>query len=173
MALVEQEPTLLHATIAENIRYVQADASDADVQRAAGAAGIAPFIEALPEGYHTMVGERGLALSAGERQRIAIARAFLANPAVLVLDEPTAALDAVAQRRVIEGYQAVMRGRTTIVITHRRELAMAADHVVVLDGARVVDQGRPDELAARIGTFATLFELDRDAPSALPDRAPA
>ena len=173
VALVEQEPTLLHATIAENIRYVQADASDADVQRAAEAAGIALFIEALPEGYHTMVGERGLALSAGERQRIAIARAFLANPAVLVLDEPTAALDAVAQRRVIEGYQAVMRGRTTIVITHRRELAMAADHVVVLDGARVVDQGRPDELAARIGTFATLFELDRDAPSALPDRAPA
>ena len=173
VALVEQEPTLLHATIGENIRYVQADASDADVQRAAGAAGIAPFIEALPEGYHTMVGERGLALSAGERQRIAIARAFLANPAVLVLDEPTAALDAVAQRRVIEGYQAVMRGRTTIVITHRRELAMAADHVVVLDGARVVDQGRPDELAARIGSFATLFELDRDASSALPDRAPA
>ena len=173
VALVEQEPTLLHATIGENIRYVQADASDADVQRAAEAAGIALFIEALPEGYHTMVGERGLALSAGERQRIAIARAFLANPAVLVLDEPTAALDAVSQRRVIEGYQAVMRGRTTIVITHRRELAMAADHVVVLDGARVVDQGRPDELAARIGTFATLFELDRDAPSALPDRAPA
>ena len=173
VVLVEQEPTLLHATIGENIRYVQADASDADVQRAAEAAGIALFIEALPEGYHTMVGERGLALSAGERQRIAIARAFLANPAVLVLDEPTAALDAVAQRRVIEGYQAVMRGRTTIVITHRRELAMAADHVVVLDGARVVDQGRPDELAARIGTFATLFELDRDAPSALPDRAPA
>jgi ATP-binding cassette subfamily B protein len=161
VVLVEQEPTLLHATVAENIRYVRPEASDADVRRAAEAAGIARFIDALPQGYETMVGERGLAVSAGERQRIALARAFLADPAVLVLDEPTAALDAVAQRQVIEGYQAVMRGRTTILITHRRELAMAADHVVVLDGARVVDEGRPHDLAARPGVFATLFEIDR------------
>ena len=161
VVLVEQEPTLLHATVAENIRYVRPDASDAEVRRAAEAAGIARFVDALPNGYQTLVGERGLAVSAGERQRIALARAFLADPAVLVLDEPTAALDALAQRQVIDGYQAVMRGRTTILITHRRELAMAADYVVVLDGARVVDQGRPRELAARPGVFATLFEIDR------------
>ena len=161
VVLVEQEPTLLHATVAENIRYVRPDATDADVRRAAAAAGIARFVEALPLGYETLVGERGLAMSAGERQRIALARAFLADPAVLVLDEPTAALDAVAQRQVIDGYQAVMRGRTTILITHRRELAMAADYVVVLDGARVVDEGRPRDLAARPGAFATLFEIDR------------
>lgn len=161
VVLVEQEPTLLHATVAENIRYVRPEAGDAEVRRAAEAAGIARFVDALPNGYQTLVGERGLAVSAGERQRIALARAFLADPAVLVLDEPTAALDALAQRQVIDGYQAVMRGRTTILITHRRELAMAADYVVVLDGARVVDEGRPHELAARPGVFATLFEIDR------------
>jgi ABC-type multidrug transport system fused ATPase/permease subunit len=161
VVLVEQEPTLLHATVAENIRYVRPGATDAEVRRAAEAAGIARFVDALPHGYQTLVGERGLAVSAGERQRIALARAFLADPAVLVLDEPTAALDALAQRQVIDGYQAVMRGRTTILITHRRELAMAADYVVVLDGARVVDEGRPFDLAARPGVFATLFEIDR------------
>ena len=163
VVLVEQEPTLLHATMEENIRYVRPDASAEEVRRAAEAAGIAGFIERLPAGYSTMVGERGLAVSAGERQRIALARAFLANPAVLVLDEPTAALDSVAQRQVIEGYQAVMRGRTTILITHRREVAMAADHVVVLEGARVADTGPPRQLAERSESFARLFEIDRAA----------
>ena len=161
--LVEQEPTLLHATIAENIRYVKAGATPDQVKAAAAAAGIAAFVERLPQTYDTIVGERGLALSAGERQRVALARAFLADPAVLVLDEPTAALDAVAQRQVIDGYRSVMRGRTTILITHRREVAMAADQVVVLEGARVVDAGPPRELAERSDAFARLFEIDRGA----------
>jgi ATP-binding cassette subfamily B protein len=160
VVLVEQEPMLLHGTIAENIRYVRPEAGDDDVQRAARAAGIAPFIEALPEQYRTVVGERGLALSAGERQRVAIARAFLANPTVLVLDEPTAALDPVSERQVSEGYEMVMRGRTTILISHRRDLAERADRVVVLDGAKVVETGAPRELAARRGAFTRLFGLD-------------
>ena len=151
----------LHASIGDNIRYVRPHATDAAVMWAAEASGIARFVEGLPKGFATLVGERGLALSAGERQRIALARAFLADPAVLVLDEPTAALDAIAQRQVIDGYQAVMKGRTTLLITHRRELAMAADRVIVLEGSRVVDEGRPLELAARPGVFARLFEIDR------------
>ncbi len=163
IVLVEQEPTLLHATIEENIRYVRPAASTFEVREAAEAAGIAAFIERLPNGYATIVGERGLAVSAGERQRIALARAFLADPAVLVMDEPTAALDAIAQRQVIDGSRAVMRNRTTVLITHRREVAMAADHVIVLDGARVVDAGSPQQLSGRSIAFARLFELDRAA----------
>ena len=163
VVLVEQEPTLFHASVGDNIRYVRPGASDAEVKGAAEAAGIARFVEALPNGFATLVGERGLALSAGERQRIALARAFLADPAVLVLDEPTAALDAIAQRQVIDGYQAVMKGRTTLLITHRRELAMAADRVIVLEGSRVVDEGHPRELADRPGVFARLFEIERTA----------
>jgi ATP-binding cassette subfamily B protein len=160
VVLVEQEPVLLHASIAENIRYARPAASDDDVRRAASAAGIASFVEGLPLGYATIVGERGTALSAGERQRVALARAFLVNPAVLVLDEPTAALDPVAERQVMEGYQAVMRGRTTILITHRRDLAMQADGVVVLDGARVAESGAPQSLIASGGAFARLFGAD-------------
>ncbi|MDP1568661.1 MAG: ABC transporter ATP-binding protein [Vicinamibacterales bacterium] len=157
VVLVEQEPTLLHATVAENIRYVRPEATDDDVRAAAGAAGIADFIAALPKQYDTVVGERGLALSAGERQRIALARAFLAGPAVLVLDEPTAALDPVSERHVIDGYRAVMRDRTTILISHRRELAMNADRVIVLEGARIVEAGPPEALMRAGGAFAQLF----------------
>jgi ATP-binding cassette subfamily B protein len=157
VVLVEQEPTLLHGSIADNIRYVRPEAPDADVRRAAADAGVASFIETLPHAYETIVGERGLALSAGERQRVAIARAFLANPVVLVLDEPTAALDPASERLVTDGYESVMRGRTTVLITHRRDLAMRADRVVVLDGASVAESGTPRELLAREGVFARLF----------------
>jgi ATP-binding cassette subfamily B protein len=159
VALVDQDPCILHASIAENLRYACPWASDADLQRVAHAAALDTFIERLPEKFDTVVGERGMALSAGERQRIAIARAFLADPAILVLDEPTAALDPISEERVIAGYRAAMRDRTTIVITHRLELACEADRVVVLDGARVVEQGAPHELRALQGAFHDLFRL--------------
>ena len=136
VTLVDQEPCMFHATIAENIRYARPDASDQDVAAAAHQAALDDFISRLPDKLATVVGERGMALSAGERQRIAVARAFLANPSILILDEPSAALDPESERQVAEGYEAVMRGRTTIVITHRLELAARADRVLELDGER-------------------------------------
>jgi len=121
---------MLHATIGENIRYARPDASDAEVREAARQAAIDRFVEGLPQKYDTVVGERGMALSAGERQRIAMARAFLTDSSILILDEPTAALDPATEGQVADGYEAVMRGRTVIVITHRAELARRADRIV-------------------------------------------
>ena len=143
---------ILHASIAENIRYARPEATDAEVRTAAHRRRSTASSTALPQRLDTIVGERGAALSVGERQRLAMARAFLTDPAVLVLDEPTAALDPRAERRIVEGYESVMRGRTTIVITHRLELARSADRIVVLDGARIVD-------AAPAGTVQELFAV--------------
>jgi ATP-binding cassette, subfamily B, bacterial len=157
VAVVDQEPCIFHASIAENIRYAKPDASDDDVREAARQAALEPFIARLPQGIDTIVGERGSALSAGERQRIATARAFLTNPRVLILDEPTAALDPIAERQIIRGYEQVMRDRATIVITHRADVASRADRVLVLDGSHIVEHGPPAELRARAGRFAELF----------------
>ncbi len=148
IALVDQEPCVLHASIAENIRYADPAASDAAVETAARQAALDRFVDTLPERYATVVGERGTALSAGERQRIALARAFLVNPDVLVLDEPTASLDPETERQVIDGYESVMRGRTTIVITHRQDVAKRAHRVIALHyGGR----GGPEEASVLTG----------------------
>jgi ATP-binding cassette subfamily B protein len=157
VVLVDQEPFLFHTTIADNIRYGQPAATIDEVRAAARAANVDEFIASLPQGYQTIVGERGGAMSAGERQRIAIARALLVNPKVLVLDEPSAALDPVAERHVLDGYDRIMRGRTIVIITHRLALAAAADRVLVLGANGVVEQGAPLELRASGGAFAKLF----------------
>jgi ATP-binding cassette subfamily B protein len=129
---VDQEPPIFNASIAENIRYTRPEATDDEVERVSTSAGLNNLTARLPEGLATQVGERGRALSAGERQRIAIARALLADPTVLVLDEATAALDAAVEAEVLDGYEAVMRGRTTVLITHRPDLAARADRVITL-----------------------------------------
>ena len=136
VALVDQQPVILHGTIAENIRYANPGATDEDVRAAAREAALDRFIERLPEGLETTVGEKGTALSVGERQRLALARAFLCRPAVLVLDEPSSALDPAAEHHIVESYRRLMQAGTTIVITHRLEVARQADRVVTLtDGA--------------------------------------
>ena len=140
IALVDQEPFVFHASIVENIRYARPEATEADVQIAARAAGLDEFIRRQPDGYATIVGERGAALSAGERQRLAIARALVAQPDVLVLDEPTSALDPDVERHVIAEYRRLMHGRSVIVITHRAAVADAADRVLTLAGGTVVER---------------------------------
>ena len=154
---VEQEPFLFNTTIAENIRYGRPDASDAEVEATARAVGLDAFLATLPDGLATRVGEQGRELSAGQRQRVAVARAFLADPAVLVLDEPTSSLDPASERALMEGYQVAMRGRTTILVSHRLALARRADRVVVLARGRIVEEGTAAELLGRGGTFARLF----------------
>jgi ATP-binding cassette subfamily B protein len=133
IAVVEQIPFLTHATVAENLRYAAPDATQGQLVRAATHAQIHDFITGLPDGYETVVGERGLALSVGERQRIALARTFLREPAMLILDEPTSALDAETELRLIQSLKTVSAGRTLLVITHRQEWLAAADHVIRLE----------------------------------------
>ena len=157
IVVVDQDPFIFHTSIGENIRYARPDATEAEVLAAAAGAGLTELLDRLPEGLRSVVGERGRALSAGERQRLAIARAFLADPAVLVLDEATGSLDPATEAQVVAGYEAVMRGRTTIVISHRLEIARRADHVLVLRGGRVVESGKPAALLSRGAAFSALF----------------
>lgn len=163
ITVVDQEPFLLNASIAENIRYARPDAADAEVYAAARAAGLEELVARLPQGLNTPAGERGRALSAGERQRLSMARALLTDPAVIVLDEATGALDPATEAQVVSGYESVMRGRTTIVITHRRELARLADRVVLVQDGRVAETGTADELMLRGGAFARLFATLQNA----------
>jgi ABC-type multidrug transport system fused ATPase/permease subunit len=160
VALVEQSPILFNTTIAENIQYGCPDAGLDDIMQAARAASIEDFIMALPDGFDTQVGEAGQTLSAGERQRMAIARALLRNPAVIVLDEPTASLDPVNEQNIAVALSRIMQGRTTIVISHRASLIQLADIVVVMDGGRVVETGHPHELMGRGGALASLFAYE-------------
>jgi ATP-binding cassette subfamily B protein len=160
VGLVEQDPFVFHASVVENVRYVRPTASDDEVWSALKAAGLERLVASMPEGLSTVVGERGKQLSAGERQRLAIARVFLADPAVVVMDEATGALDPRSEEAVLKGYEVLLRDRTVVVITHRRELARQADRVIVIEGGRVVDDGPPKKLEAAGGPFRGLF---RDA----------
>lgn len=157
IGVVPQDPFIFHASVADNVRYADPEAVDKGVMAAIDAAGLGPMVERLPAGMDTIVGERGRQLSAGERQRLAIARAFLADPAVLVMDEATGALDPSSEAAVLDGYDRVMKGRTTILITHRLDLARQAERVVVVEHGKVVEDGPPQVLEAEGSVFRKLF----------------
>jgi len=160
VGVVSQETYLFHATVRENLRFAKPDATDEEVEEAARAAQIHELIATLPEGYDTVVGERGYRFSGGEKQRIAIARTILRNPPVLVLDEATSSLDTQTERLVQEALERLSEGRTTIAIAHRLSTVRDADQIVVLDRGRVVEIGTYGELLARGGRFAELAARD-------------
>ncbi|MCY1074631.1 ABC transporter ATP-binding protein [Archangium lansingense] len=155
---VAQEPMLFATSISDNIRYGRMDATDAEVEAAARAANAHEFISRFPEGYRTMVGERGVQLSGGQKQRIAIARAVLKNPRLLVLDEATSALDAESEHLVQEALDRLMKGRSTIIIAHRLSTVIGADRVLVLEGGKVVQSGNHAALMGQEGLYRRLVE---------------
>jgi len=163
-ALVPQEPILFAASVRDNIAYGKPHAQMAEIIAAARAANAHAFISKMPEGYATLVGERGVLLSGGQRQRLAIARALLCDAPILILDEPTAALDAAAEREVMEALERLMRGRTTCVIAHRLSTIRSADLILVLDNGKIVERGRHADLMARGGKYADLVRLQSGVP---------
>jgi ATP-binding cassette subfamily B protein len=166
VGVVPQDTVLFNDTIASNIAYGRPGASQAEIEAAARTAQIHDFIEGLPEGYATKVGERGLKLSGGEKQRVAIARVLLKNPPVLVLDEATSALDSRTEQALQDALERVAAGRTTLVIAHRLSTVIDADEIVVLEGGRVVERGSHAQLLARRGLYADMWYRQQESPEA-------
>lgn len=162
IAIVPQDPVIFSANALENIRYGRPDASDEEIKRAAQAAQAHTFIEHLPQGYNTFLGERGTRLSGGQRQRIAIARAILKNAPILLLDEATSALDAESENLVQQGLDIAMQGRTTLIIAHRLATIQNADRIVVLEQGRIIETGTPHELRRQSGLYSRLAKLQLD-----------
>jgi ATP-binding cassette subfamily B protein len=156
IAVVSQEPQLFAATIEDNLRYGRPQATQDELVSAAIAAQAHDFISTLPEGYQTLIGERGVRLSGGQRQRIAIARALLRDPKILILDEATSALDAESEEAVQHALKELMAGRTTLMIAHRLSTVRDADEIVVIEEGRVIESGQHDQLIARGGRYAQL-----------------
>jgi ABC-type multidrug transport system fused ATPase/permease subunit len=163
IGFVLQDTVLFHGTIKSNIAYGRTGASDAEIVEAAKLANAHDFISAMPHGYDTLVGERGLTVSGGQRQRIGIARAIIRNSPILILDEPTAALDTESERLVMEGLSKLMKGRTVITIAHRLSTIRDADKIIVLDGGTVAEEGTHDELLKLSGIYAELHRIQYES----------
>lgn len=166
IGMVPQDTVLFNDSIAYNIRYGRPGAGDDEVARAAEMAQIGAFIEALPQGFRTQVGERGLKLSGGEKQRVAIARTILKSPPILILDEATSALDTNTEREIQAALDRVSEGRTTLVIAHRLSTVVRADEIIVLEKGRIAERGSHAELIARNGLYATMWNRQREAAEA-------
>jgi ATP-binding cassette subfamily B protein len=173
IGVVPQDTVLFNDTILYNIRYGRPDATDEEVRAAARMAQIDAFVSALPEGYGAMVGERGLKLSGGEKQRVAIARTILKGPPILILDEATSALDSHTEKEIQDALDLVTQNRTTLVIAHRLSTIVGADNILVLDGGRLVEQGTHGQLLASNGLYASLWNRQRQAEKAREELAQA
>jgi ABC-type multidrug transport system fused ATPase/permease subunit len=171
MAVVAQDTYLFPVSIAENIACGRPGATQEEVERAAQMANIHEYVVSLPEGYRTLVGERGVRLSGGQRQRLALARAILKDAPILLLDEPTSALDLESEALVQDALERFMAGRTSIVIAHRLSTIREADQVQVLEEGRIVEQGTHDELMARQGRYHELYLRQFDETSPARDRS--
>ena len=159
IGIVPQDTVLFNDTIEYNIAYGRPGASHEDVVTAARAAHIHDFIESLPDGYRTLVGERGLKLSGGEKQRVAIARTLLKRPAILVFDEATSALDSRTERVIQQELEGIARSRTTLVIAHRLSTVVHADQILVMDHGRIIERGTHGELLSHRGAYAAMWEI--------------
>ena len=166
IGMVPQDTVLFNDTIAYNIRYGRPDATEAEIREAARLAQIADFIERLPDGYDTMVGERGLKLSGGEKQRVAIARTILKAPPILMLDEATSALDTHTEREIQAALDLVSRGRTTLVIAHRLSTVISASEIIVLQDGRIAERGTHRALLAKNGLYKSMWDRQREATEA-------
>jgi ATP-binding cassette subfamily B protein len=158
IGVVFQDSFLFHATARDNLLYAKPDATDDEIEAAARAAFIHDFIAALPDGYDTLVGERGHRLSGGEKQRLAIARVILKDPRILILDEATSHLDTVSERLIQAALVPLFAGRTSIVVAHRLSTVLAADTILVFDRGRIVERGRHSDLFAADGLYTRLYE---------------
>lgn len=158
IGMVTQETFLFHTTIRENLLYAKPGASSEEIIAACKSANIHEFIEALPEGYETVVGERGFRLSGGEKQRLSIARALLKNPSILILDEATSSLDATSEALIQAALEKLLKGRTSLIIAHRLSTILSCDKIIVMENGHIVDAGRHEELLQRHGLYAKLFE---------------